>query len=110
LKHIQEQRPKVAAQIIGHIEEIVLRPNEVLPHDINPTRAFLIRRMGATGNAVAVLEIAACEDGLDVVTIYTAPDRSLRKLRGAAKKEVIRAGGTAAGSKCYRFPSSSFAS
>ena len=87
LKHIEESRPKLAEQLIRNLPRLFTRPDEVLPdHKHVGKRALLVRfdeSISKDKPPVATIEIEVeVSDGfIDIVSVMTSPERSLREPR-----------------------------
>ena len=96
LKHIHESRPAISREIVEQLPGMFTKPDEVLPdHRHVNKRALLIKeRKAEEGQSkpksyVATVEVeieVEVRDGfIDIVTIMTAPDRSLKEARDLKK-------------------------
>ena len=97
LKHVEETRPKIAQEIIENLQAYFVSPDEILPDPKHQNkRALLVHRASDSKlkNHVATIEVEIeieVSDGfIDIVTIMTSPDRSLKEAR--ALKENWREG------------------
>lgn len=93
IKHIEESRPKLANELVKHIAEFFVNPDEVLPdHKAVGKRALLVH-LGSEStklkHQVATVEVeieVEVSDGfIDIVTVMTSPDRSLKQSRELKK-------------------------
>lgn len=96
LKHVHESRPAIARVIVEQLPGMFSKPDEVLPdpRHVNK-RALLVKERKADDGQpkqksyVATVEVeieVEVSDGfIDIVTIMTAPDRSLREARELKK-------------------------
>ncbi len=79
LKHIHEQRPRVADFIVEHMDELLDTVDIFRNYpDKLQDRFLLAKRMGR--NFVTVLEVANQNGRGKVVSIYTASDEAIKKL------------------------------
>jgi hypothetical protein len=96
LKHIHESRPAIAREILGQLPGMFSKPDEVLPDPKHKNkRALLVKeRQTEEGQSkpksyVATVEVEIeieVKDGfIDIVTIMTAPERSLKEARELKK-------------------------
>ena len=88
-------RPNIAERIIEDVETIVVGgPHEVLPNPRNPDRVLLIGPSARRGREfVTVTEVAPNGTGIDVISIHTAPERTLRQGRELKAQMEEAAGG-----------------
>ena len=72
-------RRKLTPNIIENIESIVLNPQKVLPNPKDPNPIQLIGPpVGPTKSYVSVVEAAVRERWLDVLSIHSSPQRTIR--------------------------------
>lgn len=85
IKHIDEQRPKVARMLIANLQSYFESPDEVLPdHKHIGKRALLVHHSSPKSSAAAVevqIEVVKRDGYLDIVSVMTVPERSLREAR-----------------------------
>lgn len=90
------RRPKSADEMLRNLPELLSHASEVLPDHQNKSRALISRPLekvlSGSRNQVAVLEIARSNDGIEIVSIYTAPDRTLNKARTLLKQMLQKLG------------------
>lgn len=94
IKHLHDSRPKLAKRILENIERITLHPSEVLPNHKGTVgeRAILVHfdkvLMDDKGDQYAtVIELALNGTGVDIMSIQTMPERTLKKPRDL--KEIL---------------------
>lgn len=96
LKHIHESRPAIARKIVEGLPDFFSKPDEVLPDHKHPgRRALLVKNQGGeSSNSKNRSDVATVEveievdvsDGfIDIVTVMTAPNRSLKAARELKK-------------------------
>jgi len=92
LKHIEESRPSIAREIVEQLPGMFTNPDEVLPDHKHPHKRALLVKIGEqtpgeskpkshVATVEVEIEVEVSDGFIDIVTIMTAPDRSLKAAR-----------------------------
>lgn len=92
---LYRHHPRHARELLDNLPELLARPAEILPDHVRSDRVLFTRPMDG-GHGVSVLEAARKRDGIEIVSLHKAPDRTLRKARILLEKESGDGAGGAA--------------